>query len=205
MSIFIRFEGWGTKGTKGTKGTSGYLAERQYLKQTADEPQDVLTSMTVGSRYGSRAGCLSSVLLITLILGIPSLIGILREGPVDWSIYLFMAIYAGVLGVLPAAVVGSIVGAIMGGAFYRLKDSLQTIWHARFVGGLVGLVVIFPAVVAWLDFLFSPRGTIASPLGSFPEATVTGVAVAYLALVVPCVAPGIYVGGRLWQRLEEQE
>ena len=130
--------------------------------------------------------------------------------PYDWSIYLFMAIYAGILGVLPAVIVGGVVGAIMGVAFYRLKNRLQAVSHARFVGALIGLVVIFPAVVAWADFLFSPRGTVIkvsnrppSLLDSFLEATIRGGS--YLALIMLCVTPGIYVGGRLWQLLEEQE
>jgi hypothetical protein len=113
--------------------------------------------------------------------------------------------------VLPAVIVGGVVGAIMGTTFYRLKNRLQTVWRARFVGGLVGLVVIFPAVVAWLgwlDFLFSPQGTVIrvrnrppSLLDSLLEATITGGS--YFALIMLCVTPGIYVGGRLWQLLME--
>ena len=171
-----------------------------------DQPLDALTFITNGSRHGSRAGFLSSLLLASLNLGVPSLIGILRNTPYDWSIYLFMAIYAGILGVLPAVIVGAVVGAIMGFAFYRLKNRLQAIWHARFVGGLVGLVVVFPVVFTWLDFLFSPRGTVIripnrppSLLDWLLELTITGVS--YLALIMLCVAPGIYVGGRLWQLL----
>jgi len=182
------------------------------LNKSMGQPLDALTFITNGSRYGSRAGFLSSLLLTSLILGLPSLIGILRNTPYDWSIYLFMAIYAGILGVLPAVIVGGVVGAIMGVAFYRLKNRLQAIWHARFVGALIGLAVIFPVVITWLDFLFSPRGTVIrvptrppSLLDSFLEATITGVS--YLALIMLCVAPGIYVGGRLWQLLllEQQE
>jgi hypothetical protein len=151
-----------------------------------------LEYLRVGIISGAKAVCLtSSVFIIIIFVVLPLfLITTVEDFPFDFDdlpyYLILMPPVALIAGVLPAILIGVLLGCLFGLGFPYIKKRVVNKAAFLLISALIGLVIALPLIAAWEAFLRSTPNS-----GLVFEKSVA------LAFAPFCLAAGLYVGQKL--------